>query len=206
VTRTAKVILSLLGVLAVALSAAGCGIPTEATARPIDPDVLPPSLVEQATTTTAPTSGGGRRVPVELFLVSSKGDTQKLSAVDADIVNVVDMADLPRQVIEQLITQQATTGSDGSDLTNTIPPDTQVLDANMDGTVLDLDLSALGRVESTRQRLAVAQIVYTATALDTVTGVRFWIDGEPASVSLEDHASEVGQVITPRDYPNLVSR
>ncbi len=118
---------------------------------------------------------------------------------------MVDLADLPRLAIEQLIVQQATTSGSGSDLTNTIPPDTQVLDAKVDGNVLDLDLSALGQVESTRQRLAVAQIVFTATALDGINGVRFWIDGEPASVSLETHASEVGQVITPGDYPSLIS-
>ena len=123
---------AVLGLLAVVLSAAGCGIPTEATARPIDPDALPPSLVEQATTTTTPTTAGGRRVPVELFLVSSKGDTEQLASVDADIVNVVDTADLPRQVIEQLIAQRRRPAGTGADLTNAIPPDTQVLNANVE--------------------------------------------------------------------------
>ena len=203
-TRAVKLLLAVVGLLALAGSAAGCGIPTEATARPIDPNVLPPSLMEQTTTTTTPADSSGKH-SVELFLVSSRSDSEKLAAVQADVVNVVDLADLPRQVIEQLIAQPPKNSSGGSNLTNAIPPNAQVLNASVDGTVLDLDLSALDQVESTRQRLAVAQIVYTATALDGIDGVRFSIDGEPASVSLEDHASDVGQVITRSDYPNLLT-
>ena len=115
-------------------------------------------------------SAGGLDRPAELFLVSSKGDTREARRrSDADIVNVVDLADLPRQVIEQLIAQQPKASSGGSDLTNAIPPTSQVLNATVDGDVLDLDLSDLGQVESSRQRLAVAQIVFTATALAGIT-------------------------------------
>ncbi len=90
-------------------------------------------------------------------------------------------------------------------MTNAIPPTSQVLNASLDGGVLDLDLSDLGAVEGSGQRLAAAQIVYTATALPGIAGVRFSIDGEPASVPLDDHASDVNQVITREDYPSLLN-
>jgi len=201
-TRAGKLFLLAAALLGLIVMAAGCGIPTEATARPMDPNALPPSLVA-TTTTTVPSGGGGH--PVKLFLVSSRGDSEKLASIDADILNVVDLSDLPRQVIEQLIAQAPKNSISGSNLTNAIPPNAQVLNATVDGDVLDLDLSALDQVESTRQRLAVAQIVFTATNLEGIRGVRFSIDGEPASVSLEDHASDVGQVITKGDYPSLVA-
>jgi hypothetical protein len=73
-----KLLLAVVGLLALAGLAAGCGIPTEATARPIDPNVLPPSLMEQTTTTTTPGDSSGKH-SVELFLVSSRSDTEKLA-------------------------------------------------------------------------------------------------------------------------------
>ncbi len=201
--RRSSIVATLAAALLVLVAVAGCGIPTEATARPIDRNVLDQALVEQSTTTTAPTDTGGLNRTAILFLVSSNGDNgELLAARRVPILNVVDVAGYPRQVIEQLIAEQ----SDGSsDLTNAIPPGTRVLNATKDGRVLDLDLSDLGRVESSRQRLAAAQIVYTATAIDGIGGVRFSIDGELAAVPLDDRAADVGQIISRGDYPNMIA-
>jgi spore germination protein GerM len=203
-TRRTSAALAVLASLGLLLLAAGCGIPTESTARPIDRDAMPKALVEQASTTTVASSPGSRNRTAELFLVSSRDASELLEPVKVDIVNVVDPAEYPRQVIEQLIAQPTQEGEGGLALTNAIPASSRVLNATLDDGVLDLDLSDLGEVELSRQRLAAAQIVYTATAINGIDGVRFSIDGEPAAVLLDEHASDVGQVIRRGDYPSLL--
>jgi len=73
-TRSRVIALLLVAVALVAL-AAGCGIPTEANARPIDRNALPQTLVEQPTTTTTPSGEAGLSRIATVFLVSTKGDT-----------------------------------------------------------------------------------------------------------------------------------
>jgi spore germination protein GerM len=194
---------AVLSALALVALVAGCGIPTESSARPIDRSALPQTLVEQPTTTTVPSDPAGKTMWADLFLVSSKNDVDTLASTKVEILNVVDTASFPRQVIEQLIAQQPREGS-VNDLTNAIPPTLQVLNASLDDAgVLDLDLSDLGTVEGSAQRLAAAQIVFTATAIPDINGVRFSIDGEPAAVPLDEHAADVGQVVTRDDYKSL---
>ncbi|MGZ4683372.1 MAG: GerMN domain-containing protein [Acidimicrobiales bacterium] len=204
-TRRSRLLGALLAAVALVVLAAGCGIPTEANARPIDRNALPQTLIDQTTTTTAPSNLGGLNRSAKLFLVSSKGGSEGLSPMDVDIVNVTDTAEFPQRVIEQLIAQQPKENGSGSDLTNAIPPNSEVLNASLNDGVLDLDLSNLDAVELSRQRLAAAQIVYTATAIAGIDGVRFSIDGQPAAVPLDDHASDVNQVITRGDYPSLLN-
>ena len=202
-TRAGKLFLVAAALLGLIAMAAGCGIPTEATARPDGPQR--PTPVARGDHDHHGAVGRGRPAAVKLFLVSSEGDSEKLASIDADILNVVDLADLPRQVIEQLIAQAPKNSIGGSNLTNAIPPNAQVLNATVDGDVLDLDLSALDQVESTRQRLAVAQIVFTATNLDGIRR-RAVLDRRRAGVGLArgprlrrrpgDH---------PGDYPSLVA-
>ena len=50
-TRRASGVLVVLASLGLLLLAAGCGIPTEATARPIDRAAMPSTLIEEPTTT-----------------------------------------------------------------------------------------------------------------------------------------------------------
>jgi spore germination protein GerM len=182
---------------------AGCGIPSDGKARPIDQKALPSQLV--STPTTVPPAGpSALNQNATLYLVTTANDTERLVPVNAEIVNVVDQADLPRQVIEQLIAQQPKASGAGSDETNAIPSTVKVLSATVTDHVLDLDLSDLGSVELTRQRLAAAQIVFTATELAGVDAVRFWIDGQPGAVPLDDQASTAGQAIARSNYPSLL--
>ena len=91
-----------------------------------------------------------------------------------------DPSQLPRLTLEALIqTRPENVGLAGV-ATNQLPSDVQVIDANVqpDG-VLNLNLSSLG-IESSRLRLAMAQIVFTATDLKSsgINSVRVSIDGE----------------------------
>jgi spore germination protein GerM len=197
----------LVPIAALALVAAvlltSCGIPGDAKARPIDRDALPPQLVSNPTT-TPPSGPSVLNQDITLYLVSTTNDTERLMPITAQIANVANQADLPRLVIEQLIAQQPKPNGVGADETNAIPATVTVLNATVSDHVLDLDLSDLGSVELTRQRLAAAQIVFTATELAGVESVRFWIDGQPGAVPLDDEASTAGQAISRSDYPSLL--
>jgi spore germination protein GerM len=185
----------------------GCGIPSDAKARPIGREALPAQLVS-VPTTIEPAGPSSLNKNVYLYLVgTAKDGGEQLVRVETDIVNVVDENDLPRQVIEQLIAQQPKEDGTEGNLTNAIPMTVRVLNASVDGDVLDLDLSDLGTVELTRQRLAAAQIVFTATALPNlhINKVRFSIDGEPSAVPLDTESSTPGQEITRQDYSSLIA-
>ena len=70
--------------------------------------------------------------------------------------------------------------------------------------VLDLNLSSLG-VENARLRLAMAQIVFTATDLKIsgITSVRISIDGQPAAVPTQSGSADPGASIMRSDYGDL---
>jgi spore germination protein GerM len=191
------------GLLVALAAVAGCGIPNDSKARPIDREALPSQLVSSPTTTT-PTSPGSPDEQVTLYLVASAGDAERLVPVPTDIGSVADSSELPRRAIEALIAQQPKANGGADDETNAIPPTVQVQGATVTDGVLELDLSDLGSVELTRQRLAAAQIVFTATALPGIDSVRFVIDGQPGAVPLDDQASAAGQAITRQDYPSLL--
>ena len=197
--------LAVLGVAVVVglVGLAGCGIPSDGKARPIDREALPAQLVGTPTTTT-PSGPSALNQNATLYLVTTANDTERLVPISAEIANVTDQADLPRLVIEQLIAQQPKASGGSSDVTNAIPPTVTVLSATVNDHVLDLDLSDLSSVELTRQRLAAAQIVFTATELAGVDAVRFWIDGQPGAVPLDDQASTAGQAVSRSNYPSLL--
>ena len=67
----------------------------------------------------------------------------------------------------------------------------------MNGSVVDLDLTNLGTVESSLQRLAVAQLVFTLTELRSpaIDGVRFSVDGTPVAVPVENGVAPPGAVV-----------
>ena len=197
--------LAVLGVAVVVglVGLAGCGIPSDGKARPIDREALPAQLVGTPTTTTQ-SGPSALNQNATLYLVTTANDTERLVPVSAEIANVTDQADLPRMVIEQLIAQQPKASGGSSDVTNAIPPTVTVLSATVNDHVLDLDLSDLSSVELTRQRLAAAQIVFTATELAGVDAVRFWIDGQPGAVPLDDQASTAGQAVSRSNYPSLL--
>jgi spore germination protein GerM len=192
---------TLLVVVAAGVGQAGCGIPSDDSARPIDRDALPPQLVSTATTAAPGPSSLNEKAT--LYLVSMIGDRQQLVSITVDIANVVNQNELPRLVIEHLIAQQPTTGGSASDQTNAIPSTVSVINLSINEGVLELDLSGLSSVELTRQRLAAAQIVFTATEMPGVRAVRFWIDGQPGAVPLDDQASTAGQAVSRTDYPSL---
>jgi spore germination protein GerM len=189
-------------VLALALVGAACGIPTDHTARPIDQEALPAALAPQTTTSLALAAG---TEPVRIFLVRNDGSTAALAAVTMGIPDPKTPSDRISAVMKLLISEQPAASGATRNMTNTVPSSMRVLDIKIDGHVLNLDVSNLDNVESTQQRLAFAQMVYTVTDLPGIDAVRFWINHREAQVPLDQSTSSLGQAINRGDYSQLQS-
>jgi hypothetical protein len=196
--------LVLLGVLVVLVAA--CGIPGDSEPREISLDDLPPALVDPAST-QPPVDGDADSIMASLFLVRSanRGD-EALVAVPTEMPRPANNLDLPRVVAETLIrTRPAEVGQD--DLVNALSASIEVRSAMLnEDNILDLDLSGLGEPESSLQRLAVAQLVFTLTdlAVPRIDAVRFFIDGKQVPVPVEGSTVAAGTPVRPSDDSGLV--
>lgn len=194
-------------VAAVIGGATACGIPADDEPRAIPVEALPSNLSGRQPTTTTTVDGASAQQET-IYLVRTgttlDGSGESLEPVVISLRNP-EPDQLPRLVIERLIaTKPDEAGLSG--LTNPVPTDTKVLEAKVDAGVLDLDLSAsLANVESALQRLALAQIVFTATDITSlsISSVRFRIDGQPVAVPVEVGTVPAGQPVSRTDYPRL---
>ena len=197
----------LAGIVAALAVLGSCGIPNDSKPREISREALPPELIDPASTATSMPNDVESRF-VTLYLVQgddSGGDA--LVAVRRDVAVPAEVTELPRVVAEALIAASpAALGR--ADLVNALPSDVRVRSAVLgDDGVVDIDLTNLGNVESSLQRLAVAQLVYTLTDLTVpqVNGVRFSIDGEPVAVPLEGGVAAAGTPVGRADEPTLLA-
>ncbi len=190
--------LAAVAIVAIGLVAVvGCGLRQDENPRAISPQSLPSALFQDANTSTT-TSRNPSIEQRSLYLVNTEGTAETLSRVAVPIEAPSNPADLPKAIIEKLVTTPPVDAAHSS----FIPPGTRVLKVEQHGDVLEIDLSdELGSVESSRQRLAVAQLVFTATAIDGINAVRFSIDGNPSAVPLDNKTSEVGADIGRDDFP-----
>jgi hypothetical protein len=196
--RLAALLVAVCGIVVVA-----CGIPVDSSPRTLSRGALPKALTG-STTSEAP--GTGTVVAEEIFLVRTNGNAQVLTPVPLDGIplkssNIAQARDL----LTRLIGQQPAPSSVSADLTNAIPTTVRVLGARLDDDVLELDVSNLDTVESTQQRLAFAEMVFTATGVIGIDAVRFSIDGLPAQVPIDNSTSTAGAAITRADYRQLTS-
>lgn len=87
-----------------------------------------------------------------------------------------------------------------------IPPDAELLDIRIAGTIAEVDLSREFEAPGSRQGvvLRLAQVVWTVTGLPDMSAVRFLVDGEPADV-LTAAGTVVERPVTAADYPVMAS-
>jgi spore germination protein GerM len=202
--RRAVAVLAL--VTAGSLALAACGIPTDSKPREISRDALPPELIDPS---AEPVPSDDELQFVTLYLVNAdEREGESLVTVRRAAPVPTDPAEVPRAVVEALI--GASPDLLGrTDLVNALPSDVQVRSAVLgDDGVLDLDLTNLGMVESALQRLAVAQLIFTLTALDdpVVRAVRFSVDGQEVAVPIEGGVAAPGTAVTRADEPSLLPR
>ena len=183
-------------VVIASLVLSSCSLRQDDQPREITRNSLPDVLFQQSPANASP--GSETRT---FFMVKSGGATESLYRVLVPIQPPADPRDFPRTIIEKLVTNPP---ADTNEYSSVIPFTTRVLAVKQHDDILDIDLSNdLGTIELTRQRLAVGQIVYTATAIVGINFVRFFIDGTPSAVPVDDHTAEAGALISREDFPKL---
>jgi len=186
-------------------SLAGCAIPEDSKPQAVERVSLPPQLVDPPSTTVPqPASETETRSVYLVKAATSPDGTDSLQPVRTQVRVPANPADAPRAVIDQLL-RLPTAEQKSLGLRSDIPSTVRVRSVTADPAsgVLTVDLSGLGQVEGPKQRLAAAQIVFTATELPGISAVRFEIDGEPATIPLDDRTSAASQPITRQDFPKL---
>ena len=188
--RLAALIATLVG-LAVA-----CGVPSEETPRDLAADSVQFDLLAPSSSTTSTTAPPDARRTVEIFLLRNEQLAPQPRQLPADI----DAGD----VIDALLA-----GADADEQSRgfgtAIPDGTELIGDRLDpeSDVLTLNLTEeLNTVQGELQTIAIAQMVFTATELTSVSGVRFQIEGSAVQVPRGD-GTATSSPVTRADYPDL---
>lgn len=180
-----------LGVAALVLGASGCGLPLDRTPRDIAAVDEPFPL--QDTAGPRPETGQGTDT-IKVYLVGS--DT----LVASDRPGPGDVGEAVRQLLLGPTQQDSNRG-----LQSSIPPNTRLLgvETAADGTVtVDLSSEFLD-VRGEAQIAAVAQLVFTVTGVQGVTGMLLKIAGEPKAIPTESGMADQRVPVGRFDYPSL---
>jgi len=167
---------ALVFVAALGVLAAGCGVPVDTgpTALPrkgVPFDLLAPETPTSTTTAQAPPVA----VSVQVFLLAPSGH---LVAAMRDVPFPAPAITVLAALVDGPTNTEAAAG-----LQSAIPAQTQVISATVSGGTATVDLGGtFGQLVGQTQIDAVAQIVFTATALPGVAGVTFELSGQPVDV------------------------
>lgn len=160
-------------VLAAALGA--CGVPVDSSPTALAKSGVPFGLLQPsppATTTTAPKPA---TVTVQIFLLTV---SNQLAPVTRDVPVPAALPTVMAALVDGPSNAEAAIG-----LQSAVPAGTQIISATISGGVATVDLGGtFGQLVGQAQIDAVAQIVFTATALSAVGGVIFQLDGQPVAV------------------------
>lgn len=168
-----------LAVAAVAILTAACGVPPDEEARTLAAEEVPYGLLDEAPVgAPPPTTQPVAKVNVTVFFLA--GD--RLQPAPRAVAEPA----TPLRAVNALLggptEEEAVTG-----LRTAINPSTEATITRPSPELVAVDLSSsFAAVPTQEQRLALAQIVYTATGLPGVTGVRFTLAGAPVEVPLPD--------------------
>jgi spore germination protein GerM len=162
-------------VLALGLLLAGCGIPDDGQARGLPRKDVPFDLLASEPVSTTTTTAPSVPVEVTVYLVEA-----------GHLVPVTRRVQSPataEKVLRTLV--QGPTSAEGKrGLTTSISRSTTILSANVaDGGIAVIDVTNSFHVGSQPDTiLAAAQMVFTATGLEGVRGVRFTLEGQRANI------------------------
>ncbi|MGE3620347.1 MAG: GerMN domain-containing protein [Acidimicrobiia bacterium] len=188
----------LLSLLAVLAASVGCGLAEDARPRALSEDDLPAGLVNDSTTTVAPGSGQ----PVTIYVAVQTADEARLARITRRVEDSMSVSERLRV----LLAERPTKEEQDEGLVSLIPEATQLLDVSItdDRAQITIDLSAdLNTVQGQQLRLALAQLVWTATEIDELktAAVRFQIAGQ-ATPAIDGEGNEKASVVR-RDYLQL---
>jgi spore germination protein GerM len=191
-----RLVTALVGIAALALAA--CGLPEDSSPRVISEEALPPDLTDgpAATTTIPPELAEDRQV----FLVKQLADDQyRLEPVPRQVRADATTEAKIASTLESLVRRP---GGDDPALGTRVPETLLIQGVTLTDNTLTIDLSAdMASVENISQRLAFAQLVFTATQFDEVDNVRFTIDGDEQNAV--DGTGGAVPLVTRASYANF---
>lgn len=171
----------------------GCGVSEEAAPRGIDSGAVPFGLLEPRAPSTTSTTAAVPRVTIEVFFVA--GD--RLTTVRREVAAAAVLSTALDAVEAGPSDAEASAG-----LRNALPEDA-VTRVTSSSSVANVDLAAsFAAVDPAEQLLAIAQIVFTASAVTGVDSVAFSVEGRPAEVPI-DGASLVSRPVARSDYTSV---
>lgn len=195
------------GCLAVLLltvaTAAGCGLPTDENAQPIDPEDLPETLRPGFTATTTTTVPAPLTESRPVYLLTNPQDIERTIVVEVE--RQVDRNATLADVLASLFGEATLAGESDAGYFNTLEL-FEILSATVVDGVATIDIVHLSpegedsAPSADELRFAAAQLVFTATATEGVDGVRILLDGEEVSVPTSDADAEPGSVLRTSAY------
>lgn len=158
-----------------ACGAAACGVPVDSSPTALTKSRVPFGLLAPSSPSSTSTSLPPATVGVQIFLVSSTG---QLVAVERPVPYPVSLSSAVAALIDG-----PTNAESASGLQSAVPAQTDLTSATVSGGIATIDLGGtFGQLVGQSQIDAVAQIVFTATALPNVTDVIFELNGQPVAV------------------------
>lgn len=172
-----------------AVVASACGVPAEDSPRAISEDAVQYDLLQpRVTTSTTDTTLAVASVDVPVYLVRS-GERRLV-----EVSRTVTQSPTVNKAINALL-DGPTEGEIEAGYRTSINPNAEIEVGQVEEGTVRIDLSdEFGDVPPEEQLLALAQLVYTATAITGVSGVRFTRAGEPIEVPLPEGTGAVGPV------------
>lgn len=170
---------------------AGCGVPSDDEAQPIDPARLEATTPAKRSCATAGVDG--QTDPVTVYLVSQQSDPPFVTSVERVVENTEQPA--PFNALEALFECLVTQEERRSGLASAIPEETRLLGVRLvdgDKGIYEVQLGPLrnrgGQRVDDLDKLAVAQIFFTATSPELgglVRELKFVIDGRAVAVNTD---------------------
>lgn len=160
----------------VAVVAGACGVPVDRGPTALPPRGVPFGLLDPANPTTSTvTAPPPVAVTVQVYLL---GVTGRVAPVDRDVP-----VPAPLAAVLGALVAGPTNAETADGLQSAIPAQTQVIAATVTSGTATVDLGGtFGQLVGQAQIDAVAQMVFTATALPGVSGVAFELSGQPVDV------------------------
>lgn len=207
---------SLAVLIVAALLAAACGgLDPDDTPVGLSEEAIPAELTDDPPTTTSTLPPDVTTTPGDLYLVMSTDGDDILMPCAVPTPAGLSPEERARAVLERLSEAETGDGEECPDsLSNAVPSSLELFSLRLiaeevngtPGNTLELNFSKLplSDIEASQQRRAIAQIVFTATGVAGVSAVRFYADGEPTGVPVDDRTAEPGTTLTREDFPRML--
>jgi len=194
--RMRRSIPALLATGAVVVGLAGCGVPIDNQPAALSRHGVPFDLLAPTQSTTTITSVPSPiAIPVRIYLIGPTGHVAPVSRTVS--VSPPDLLTVLRALVAGPTDAESAAG-----LQSAVTSQTTVLGANIAGGTATVNLGGtFGQIVGPPEIQAVAQVVFTASALPGVTGVTFELTGQPVEVPVGSGA--LVPVATTAQFPAL---